>query len=140
MAVPVRGHVLVGKLSATGVRPEGEALSPFVAGLRCRCPRCGEGRLFSGYLDVAERCGSCGLELRAYDSGDGPAVIIIFLLGLLVVPLALLVESIAAPPYWVHLVVWPPVILGLALGLLRPIKAFFVAQQYRHRPTSTAVS
>lgn len=103
--------------------------------LRGRCPRCGEGRLFRGYLNVAETCDECGLDLRAHDSGDGPAVIIIFVLGFLVVPLALLVETLAQPPYWVHLVVWPPVILGLALGMLRPIKGFFVAQQYRHRST-----
>jgi len=56
------------------------------------------------------------------------------------VPLALLTESIAAPPYWVHLVVWPPLILGVALGLLRPVKAFFVAQQYRHHPASGSAS
>ena len=110
---------------------------PFFAGFYGRCPRCGVGRLFHGYLDVAERCEHCGLDLRAHDSGDGPAVIIIFVLGFLVVPLALLLEASIEPPYWVHLVLWPPVILGLALGRLRPIKGFFVAQQYRHRSTSS---
>ena len=104
--------------------------------LTMRCPRCGEGRLFQGFLTVADLCERCGLDLRANDSGDGPAVIIIFVLGALVVPLALLVEARFAPPMWLHVVLWPPLILGLSLGLLRPLKAFFVAQQYRHRSTS----
>ncbi|MEQ8165157.1 MAG: DUF983 domain-containing protein, partial [Alphaproteobacteria bacterium] len=64
-------------------------VAPLRAGLRQRCPRCGEGRLFDGYLKVAERCPVCGLELGRHDSGDGPAVFVIFILGALVVALAL---------------------------------------------------
>jgi uncharacterized protein (DUF983 family) len=87
-------------------------ISPVGAGLRCKCPRCGRGRLFHGYLTVAGTCESCGLDLEKADSGDGPAVFIIFILGFLVVPLALLLEAKAAPPYWVHVALWPVVILG----------------------------
>ncbi len=104
--------------------------------LNCRCPGCGEGPLYRGFLNVRERCDRCGLDLGAHDSGDGPAVLLIFLLGFLVVPAALLFESAVEPPYWLHLVIWPPVILGATIGLLRPIKALFVVQQYRHRSTA----
>ncbi len=108
-------------------------VSPFSAGLRCRCPRCGRGRLFDGYLEVAAHCDACGLDLSAQDSGDGPAVFVILILGFVVVGLALWVEVAFAPDYWVHVVLWPPIILGGALGLLRPSKGVLIALQYRHR-------
>ena len=107
-------------------------IPPFSAGLRCRCPRCGEGRLFVGLLTVAPRCTVCGLDLSRHDTGDGPAVFVILALGIVVVPLALMLESFAAPPIWVHLVVWPPVILGLAILLLRPMKATMVAFHFKN--------
>jgi uncharacterized protein (DUF983 family) len=109
-------------------------VSPFRAGLRCRCPRCGEGRLFDGFLTVAERCGVCGLPISRHDAGDGPAVFVILILGFLVVGLALLVEATMKPPLWVHAILWPPFILIVAIGLLRPLKATLLALQYRHRP------
>jgi len=115
----------------------GREASPFAAGIACRCPRCGKGRLFSGYLTVAERCTVCGLDLRKADSGDGPAVFLIFLLGGVVVPAALLTESWFAPPLWVHMVVWPVAILGGALALLRPFKGVLIALQYRHKASDT---
>lgn len=109
------------------------SVSPFVAGLRCRCPRCGRGRLFAGLLTVAPVCESCGLDLKKEDSGDGPAVFVILILGALVVPLAILVEKLFGPPEWAHFALWPPVIVAGALGLLRPFKATMIALQYRHR-------
>lgn len=108
--------------------------SPFSTGLACRCPRCGEGALFQGYLTVRETCAHCGLDLSKEDSGDGPAVFIIFVLGFTVVPLALWVEASLEPPLWVHAVVWSTVVLGGTLALLRPFKATMIALQYRHRP------
>ena len=118
--------------------PEGHnRVSPVSAGLACRCPRCGRGPLYSGFLTVAERCSDCGLDLRKADSGDGPAVFLIFILGFIVVPLALLVESWFAPPYWVHLVLWPPVILAGTVGLLRSMKGVLIALQYHHRASDS---
>jgi len=108
------------------------ATSPFKAALGCRCPRCGDGRLFSGFLEVAERCTACGLDLRAQDSGDGPAVFVVFILGFVIVGLAIFVEVVFAPPYWVHVVLWPPVVIGLSLLLLRPLKAALIASQFKH--------
>ena len=105
---------------------------PLRAGLACRCPRCGRGKLYSGVLTVADRCAVCGLDLSPHDSGDGPAVFVIFILGAVVVPLALLLEVTAAPPMWLHMVIWPPVIVALALVLLRPMKATLVAYHYKN--------
>ncbi len=108
------------------------AVSPLKAGLAARCPRCGEGRLFSGFLEVVDRCSVCGLDFSRENAGDAPAVFIILLLGIVVVGLALWLELALAPPLWVHAVVWAPVILGGSLGLLRPFKAIMIALQYRH--------
>jgi uncharacterized protein (DUF983 family) len=102
------------------------------AALRCRCPRCGQGKLFDGLLTVAPRCSACGLDLAAQDAGDGPAVFVVLILGALVVGLALLVEVKFAPPFWVHLVLWTPVVIGGAIAMLRPLKAWLIAMQYRH--------
>jgi uncharacterized protein (DUF983 family) len=108
-------------------------ISPLSAALFCRCPRCGRGKLFRGVLQVAERCPVCGLDLRAEDAGDGPAVFVILILGGLCVGLAILVEVEFAPPLWLHVVLWTPLVLGGAILMLRPLKAGLIALQYRHR-------
>lgn len=108
-------------------------VSPFSAGMRCVCPRCGKGRLFKGFLTVADRCDACGLDLAKQDTGDGPAVFLIFILGFLVVPVALIVSLKVEWPLWLHALVWGTLILGLALGMLRPAKATMLALQYRYR-------
>ncbi|MCR9256986.1 MAG: DUF983 domain-containing protein [Alphaproteobacteria bacterium] len=110
---------------------------PFSTGLACKCPRCGAGPLFDGFLQVKDRCDVCGLDLSQHDSGDGPAVFVIFILGFLVVPLAIWLEFAVQPPLWLHAVLWSAVILGGALLLLRPLKAVMVGLQYKHRSTST---
>ncbi len=102
------------------------------AALGCRCPRCGEGRLFSGLLTVRPACPACGLDFSAQDAADGPAVFVIFILGMIVVGLAAIVEIKFAPPIWVHLLLWTPLILVGAILLLRPLKAGLIALQYRH--------
>jgi uncharacterized protein (DUF983 family) len=106
-------------------------LTPLWTGLRCRCPRCGTGRLFKGLLSVAPRCAQCDLDFSASDSGDGPAVFVIFILGPIVTGLAFWLEVAFEPPMWVHMAMWTPVVLGGSIGLLRPLKAFLIAQQYR---------
>jgi uncharacterized protein (DUF983 family) len=107
-------------------------LSPLATALACHCPRCGKGKLYNGLLSVAPRCAVCGLDLAAQDAGDGPAVFVVLILGALVVGLAILVEVEFAPPMWVHLVLWTPVIFGGAILMLRPLKAWLIAMQYRH--------
>ncbi|MEM8811511.1 MAG: DUF983 domain-containing protein [Pseudomonadota bacterium] len=106
--------------------------SPASTGLRGRCPKCGEGPLFDGYLKVARRCSNCGLDFEFSDSGDGPAVFVIMIVGFVVVGLALVTELAFRPPIWAHMALWIPLTLGLALGMLRPLKGIMIAQQYRH--------
>jgi len=108
-------------------------LSLLSVALRCRCPRCGQGKLYDGLLAVTPRCGNCDLDLASQDAGDGPAVFVVFILGAIVVALALLLEILFAPPLWVHMILWTPVILGGAILMLRPLKAALIALQYRHR-------
>lgn len=106
--------------------------SPLATGLGCRCPRCGTGPLYAGLLAVAEKCSVCGLDLGPHDSGDGPAVFVILILGAITVALAFFLETLAAPPIWVHMAVWPPVIVVLAIALLRPAKGLLIALHYRN--------
>ncbi|MBM3517187.1 MAG: DUF983 domain-containing protein [Alphaproteobacteria bacterium] len=107
-------------------------ISPFRAGLACRCPRCGRGKLFDGFLAVAPACTECGLDLGKQDSGDGPAVFIVLILGFIIVAAALILEMALAPPLWLHLVLWIPVTLGGSLLLLRPFKGVLLALQFHH--------
>ncbi len=108
-------------------------VSPFSAGLSGRCPRCGQGKLFSGWIETAPKCSNCGLDYSFADSADGPAVFVIFIVGAIVVGLAFFVEFTWQPPYWVHLALWIPLILVLSVGMLRPLKGLMIALQYAHR-------
>lgn len=107
--------------------------SPFIAGLLGRCPRCGTGSLFKGFLSVKDHCSHCGLEFSFADSGDGPAVFIVLLAGFIVTGLALYVELSYQPPLWVHAMLWLPIGVGLPLLMLRPFKATMLALQYQYR-------
>jgi uncharacterized protein (DUF983 family) len=100
--------------------------------LRCRCPHCGEGPLFSGLLTVRPACPVCGLNFAGQDAADGPAVFVILFLGLIVVALAAWVEVTFSPQLWVHIMLWTPLIIGGAIAMLRPLKAGLVALHYRH--------
>jgi uncharacterized protein (DUF983 family) len=104
-----------------------------VAGLLGRCPRCGEGRLFQGFLTLRPRCAHCGLDFSFADSADGPAFFVMFLSGFIVAGSALAVEIIYAPPYWVHALLWGPLILITTLLPLRPVKGLLIALQYHHK-------
>jgi uncharacterized protein (DUF983 family) len=108
-------------------------LSPFVTGPLCRCPRCGKGKLFHGFLNLAPRCDVCGLDYSFIDAGDGPSVFIILFAGFVVVAAALIVEATYQPPFWVHAVLWVPLILLTTIGPLRPTKGLMVALQYHHK-------
>jgi uncharacterized protein (DUF983 family) len=102
-------------------------------GVRGRCPRCGRGSLFAGYLEVAPGCSACGLGFAGHDAGDGPAVFVMFILGFAVVGLALVTELTFAPPLWLHGLLWTPLIIGGAVAFLRPSKGLTIAAQYRFR-------
>ncbi|MCB1591104.1 MAG: DUF983 domain-containing protein [Alphaproteobacteria bacterium] len=108
----------------------------FQFALRCKCPRCREGDLFRARFDLAlnDKCHVCGLDLAKNDSADGPAVFLIFVLGFLLVPMALVLDALVSPPLWVHGALWGGVALAVTLGLLRPLKAYVIALQFKHRP------
>lgn len=101
--------------------------SPFAG----RCPRCGKGRLYSGLLTVAPRCDACGLDFAPLDTGDGAIAFVVLILGAVAVALAILLEILFAPPFWVHIVLWVPLVLGGAVVLLRFLKGWLIAQHYR---------
>lgn len=103
----------------------------------CKCPRCRKGGLYQPglmNLNLRDKCPECGLALARNDNGDGPAVFLIWLLGITLVPLALLTDHLFNPPLWVIGVVFGTAALGLTLGATRPMKAYVLALQYKHRP------
>ena len=109
---------------------------PFTTGAKGLCPRCGEGRLFDGFLTVKASCSACGLNYDFEDSGDGPTVFIIMILGFLVLGAALFVELNYGPPVWVHIIAWPIMILALGLPALRMVKGVLIALTYQNRHRS----
>lgn len=108
------------------------SVPPLSAGLRCKCPQCGVGALFRGFLAVRDKCGHCGTDLKGQDSGDGPVAFIILIVGFFIVGAALIVEVKYAWPVWLHMVVWLPLALVTCLALMRPLKATLIALQFRH--------
>lgn len=104
-----------------------------IRGLACKCPRCGEGPLFQGFLKPVSKCESCGLDLTFAAETEGPAVFIILIVGFIIVGAAATVEALFHPPPFVHLLLWLPSVVILALALMRPLKATMIAIQYRHK-------
>lgn len=114
---------------------EPPAQAPLIGtALKCRCPRCGQGRVFAGYLMVVDRCAECGLALASNDSADGPAVFIMFIVGFVAIPLAFWINAVFALPSWAFFAIACGLIIVMALILLPPSKALVLGLQYRHRP------
>lgn len=109
------------------------AVSPYVAGLKARCPNCGKGKLFRRGLVLRESCEVCEQSFVAADPGDGPAVFAIFILGFLILGGALLLEFRVGPPVWVHVLLWGVLTPLLAYFLLRVLKATLIALQFKHK-------
>jgi uncharacterized protein (DUF983 family) len=116
------------------------APSPLDSGLRGLCPRCGARTLFSGAIKFADRCTSCGLDIAAFNVGDGPAAFLTLVIGAIVAALAITLELSASPPWWVHALIWPPVTLGLILGSLRLAKGALLALEYRNAAREGRIS
>ena len=108
------------------------SVNPVSAGLSGKCPQCGQGSLFDGFLSVRTSCAACGLDYSFADSGDGPAVFVIMIVGFVIVGLVLFVELSFQPPIWLHLVLWLPLTVILAASVLRPLKGLMIALQFRH--------
>jgi uncharacterized protein (DUF983 family) len=113
--------------------PPVTVLQSALRGLACRCPRCGKGKLYAGFLDLRPGCEACGLDYAFIDSGDGPAIFIIMLAGAIVVACALIVEVKYQPPLWLHAVLWLPLILATTLLPLRAMKSLLIALQFHHK-------
>jgi uncharacterized protein (DUF983 family) len=102
-------------------------------GLRGRCPACGEGRLFRAFLKVADHCPACGEAMHHHRADDAPAYFVILIVGHIVVPLALLIETEYALSYLTHALLWVPLTVGMSLALLQPIKGAIVGVQWAAR-------
>jgi uncharacterized protein (DUF983 family) len=111
----------------------GRGPSVLAASLWGRCPRCGKGSLFRGYLKLSQSCSACELDFTRFEAGDGPAVFVILIVGAIVAGGALITEVTFQPPYWVHALIWGPALVILSLGLLRPLKAALIVLQYKHK-------
>lgn len=107
--------------------------NPILTGLAGNCPRCGTGALFKNGLTTRDHCPSCKLNYSFADSGDGPAVFVIMILGALTLGGALLLEFRYEPPVWVHVVVWGVFIPVVAFFLLRLLKGVLICLQYAHK-------
>ena len=107
--------------------------APAAVALRGLCPRCGAPTLFAGIVRFAPRCRACALDFGSFNVGDGPAAFLIFIAGGIVTVLAILVELRLSPLWWVHVLLWLPLTVGLTVGLLRLAKGLLLALEYRHR-------
>lgn len=107
--------------------------SPLKTAITCQCPRCGKAPLFKQLLNMRDGCTHCGLDYKFVDTGDGPAVFVIFLLGIVILGGALFVEFTYYPPPWVHFVLWGFLTPALAILFLRFMKAGLIALQFKHQ-------
>jgi uncharacterized protein (DUF983 family) len=113
--------------------PPTSTLQSALRGLACKCPRCGKGKLYAGFLTLAPACEVCGLDYAFIDVGDGAAIFIIMIAGAIVVTAALIVEIKYQPPFWLHAALWLPLILATTLLPLRSMKALLIALQFHHK-------
>ena len=105
---------------------------PIETGLKGRCPSCGEGALFKGFLTYAPRCEACHADFSNEDAGDGPAVFVIFIVGIFIIPMALGFSMILGAPMWLTLLIWIPIIVLVSLWLLRLLRGVMFNLQWKH--------
>ncbi len=116
--------------TAEPARPPRPLLAAMTAGFRLRCPACGKGQMFRAFLKVADSCPVCAQELHHHRADDAPPYFVMMIVGHIVVPLVLVVETSYRPDFWLHLAIWPPLALGLALLLLPRVKGAIVGLQW----------
>lgn len=111
---------------------EATAQQALQRGLAGRCPHCGRGRLFSGYLKVVDACRSCGAPFHTENSGDGAAAFLTLAIGAIAVPMVLLIEFGLQWPIWINIPLTCLVATGLVVGLLPPSKGALIALELHH--------
>ena len=114
--------------------------SPFERGVKGVCPACGEGRLFSGFLKFARGCEACGQSFESEDAGDGPAVFVILIIGIFIIPLALAFQLATNAPTWLTLIIWAPIVILACLGLLRLMRGVMFNLQFKHKAKEVIMS
>jgi uncharacterized protein (DUF983 family) len=117
----------------TGIAEKRDVWTAIKRGFRGRCPRCGEGKLFRAFLKVDNNCSVCGLDFTPHRADDLPAYLVIIIVGHIVVPTALLIETNYSPPVWLQLAIYLPVTLVASLALLQPVKGAVVGMQWALR-------
>jgi uncharacterized protein (DUF983 family) len=117
----------------TGAAEQRNVWTALKRGLRGRCPRCGEGKLFRAFLKVDNHCSVCGLDFTPHRADDLPAYLVIVIVGHIVVPLALMIETNYSPPVALQLAVYLPITLLASLLLLQPVKGAVVGVQWALR-------
>ena len=122
-----------GRAGRDGLSEPGPAAPSIAqAGLKGLCPRCGQPTLFAGWMTFAPRCRACGLDFTQFNVGDGPAAFLTLILGALVVGLAVWLQLAVAPPWWVHVLIWPAFALAAVIAALRLAKGALMAAEYRN--------
>jgi len=111
-------------------------VDPVSSGLKGHCPRCGQGNLFDGFIKLKPACSNCELDYGFADSGDGPVVFVILIVGFLVVGSALWMEVNVNPPLWLHFLLWIPLATILTLVTMRMLKGVLINLQYRNNARS----
>jgi uncharacterized protein (DUF983 family) len=117
----------------TGPAEKRDLWTALKRGLRCRCPRCGEGKLFRAFLKVDDHCAVCALDFTPHRADDLPAYLVIVIVGHIVVPLALMIETNYSPPVALQLSIYLPITLIASLLLLQPVKGAVVGVQWALR-------
>jgi uncharacterized protein (DUF983 family) len=117
--------------TATGAKRD--LWSAMKRGFRCRCPRCGEGKMFRAFLKTANNCSVCGLDFTPHRADDLPAYLVIVIVGHIVVPIALSIETNYSPAVWLQLAIYLPLTFGMSLALLQPVKGAVVGLQWALR-------
>jgi uncharacterized protein (DUF983 family) len=108
------------------------APSPILSGLTLRCPECGKGAVFSGYLKFRDTCAVCGADFKAADAGDGPAVFVILIVGAIVAPLLIILQRSDLPD-WLALTITMVAAIVLCIAFLPPFKSTLFALQWKHK-------
>jgi len=117
----------------TALKEKRDVWQALKRGFRGRCPRCGEGKLFRAFLKTADSCSNCGQDFTPHRADDLPAYLVIVIVGHIVVPLALMIETNYSPPVALQLAIYLPITFVASLALLQPVKGAVVGMQWALR-------